>query len=58
MKIYDKEMYNKQEGLKNWIVLLLVFLIGFASGYFAHSFTISEKQQVNNTESVQMEKNN
>lgn len=58
MKIYDKEMYNKQEGLKNGVVMLLVFLIGFAAGYFAHSFTISEKQQVNNTESVQMERSN
>lgn len=58
MKIYDKEMYSKQEGLKNGVIILLVFLIGFVAGYFAHYFTINEDRDVNNTESVQMERKN
>ena len=38
MKVYDKEMYNKQESIKTTIIMILVFLIGFVAGYLANSF--------------------
>lgn len=38
MKVYDKEIYNKQESLKTTIIIILVFLIGFVAGYLAKSF--------------------
>ena len=41
MKIYDKEMYIKQENLKTITMFLLIFLIGFVAGYFANSFSNS-----------------
>ena len=38
MKVYDKEMYSKQESIKTIIVFIIVFLLGFFAGYMAHSF--------------------
>ena len=40
MKIYDKEIYNKQESIKTTIIIIVAFLIGIAVGYFATSFGI------------------
>ena len=37
MKVYDKEIYNKQESIKTTIIIIVAFLIGFAVGYFATS---------------------
>ncbi len=43
MKVYDKEMYNKQESIKTTVVMILVFLIGFVAGYLANSFSTSNQ---------------
>lgn len=43
MKVYDKEMYNKQESIKTTAVMVLVFLIGFVAGYLANSFSTSNQ---------------
>ena len=40
MKIYDKEIYKKQESMKMTIIIIVVFLIGFVAGYLATSFGI------------------
>lgn len=37
MKIYDKEIYNKQESIKTTIIIIIAFLIGMVVGYFATS---------------------
>ena len=39
MKVYDKEIYNKQESIKTTVIMILVFLIGFVAGYLANSFS-------------------
>ena len=49
MKVYDKEMYNKQESIKTTIIMILVFLIGFVAGYLANSF--SNTNTINTTQS-------
>ncbi len=50
MKVYDKEMYSKQESLKTTVVFIIVFLLGFFAGYITNSFTRdAEKQNTNNT---------
>ncbi len=36
MKIYDKEIFKKREILKSTVLLLVVFLLGFATGYIAN----------------------
>ena len=50
MKVYDKEMYNKQESIKTTVVMILVFLIGFVDGYLANSFS--------NTNNINTNQNN
>lgn len=49
MKIYDKEMYVKQEKLKTITMFLIIFLIGFVAGYFATSFSKSNTTIENKT---------
>lgn len=39
MKIYDKEMYHKQEEIRNVIIIIVAFLVGFFVGYIANSFS-------------------
>ncbi|MCL2859549.1 MAG: hypothetical protein FWF46_03045 [Oscillospiraceae bacterium] len=36
MKIYDKEMFRRDETLKSTILLFVVFILGFAVGYIAN----------------------
>ena len=36
MKIYDKDMYNKQENIRAVIIVIVAFLLGFFSGYIVH----------------------
>lgn len=39
MKIYDKEVYNKQEEIRNVIIIIVSFLVGFMVGYMANTIT-------------------
>ena len=47
MKVYDREIYSKQESLRAIVVIIVVFLLGFFAGYMAKSF--NETQEINNT---------
>lgn len=42
MKIYDKYMYKSQEKIKNIILIIAVFIIGFISGYFCQYNAINK----------------
>ena len=54
MKVYDKEIYNKQESLKTIIIFIVVFLLGFFAGYVAHPINEAHEQKnTNNTYIVQ-----
>lgn len=53
MKVYDKEIYEKQESIKFTLLIVIVFLVGFFAGYIAHSFT--SQKEVSSNESVQIE---
>ena len=51
MKVYDKEIYEKQESIKFTLLIIVVFLVGFFAGYFASSFAnpkLTEDQKKNN----------
>lgn len=48
MKVYDKEMYNKQESIKTTFVMIFVFLIGFVAGYLANSFSTANETVAEN----------
>ncbi len=53
MKVYDKEIYEKQESIKFTLLIIVVFLVGFFAGYLANSFTSQKESTDNNT--VQIE---
>lgn len=56
MKVYDKEMYNKQESLKTAVIFIVVFLLGFFAGYITNSFTTeTEKNNENNVNNYSIE---
>ena len=58
MKIYDKYMYKSQEKLKNTILIIIVFLLGFISGYACQYRTINElSNEVNELKTVSENRN-
>ena len=46
MKIYDKEIYQKEQWIKSVLLVVGIFILGFVVGYFVHNF---EKQETINT---------
>lgn len=46
MKIYDKEIYQKEQIIKSVLMVVGIFVLGFIVGYFVHTF---EKQEEINT---------
>ena len=48
MKVYDKEIYQKQESIKYTVIIIIVFLLGFVAGYFASSFSNNLEPKTNN----------
>ena len=42
MKIYDKYMYKSQEKIKNIVLIIAVFIIGFIAGYASEINTINK----------------
>lgn len=52
MKVYDKDMYNRQESLRSTFVIILVFLIGFVAGYLASSFSTTNNVIENKTTKI------
>lgn len=48
MKVYDKDMYNRQESLRTTFIIILVFLIGFVAGYLASSFSTQNNEVIEN----------
>lgn len=53
MKVYDKEIYEKQESIKFTLLIIIVFLVGFFAGYLASSFT--SQKEISNNNTVQIE---
>lgn len=42
MKIYDKEMYQKEQWIKSVLLVVGIFVLGFIVGYFVSKY---EKNQ-------------
>ena len=56
MKVYDKEIYERQESIKFTLLIIVVFLVGFFAGYVANSFASSPKE-VNTQNNIQQIEN-
>ena len=50
MKIYDKDMYHKEQNIKSIIFIIVVFLLGFFAGIMVNRLEENqqEKQQIEN----------
>ena len=46
MKIYDKEIYKKTESIKEVILIILVFILGYIAGCFAINNSIQEENKI------------
>ena len=55
MKVYDKEIYEKQESIKFTLLVIIVFLVGFFAGYVASSFTSQKDVSNNNNNTIYIE---
>lgn len=44
MKIYDKEMYNKEKNMKTIVLIIVVFLLGFFTGYIVNDLKGNDKE--------------
>lgn len=53
MKVYDKEIYEKQESLKFTFLIIVVFLVGFFAGYLASYFSTPKNESINQTVTVE-----
>ncbi len=60
MKIYDKYMYKSQEKIKNIVLIIAVFIIGFIAGYASEINTINKlNKEINDLqENVSSDQNN
>ena len=54
MKIYDKEIYDRQKNINTLTIILLAFIIGFACGYIANAKT-DKPESAENSISIQNE---
>jgi len=52
MKVYDKEIYKKQESISMTFILIIVFLLGFFTGYITNSFSNVEKNDIINSNNI------
>lgn len=52
MKVYDKEIYKKQESISMTFILIVVFLLGFFTGYITNSFSNAEKNNAVKSDNV------
>ena len=50
MKIYDKDMYQKEQWIKSILLVVGVFVLGFIVGYFVHSY--EKQEEINSLENT------
>lgn len=55
MKFYDKEMYEKENFIKTTLSIIIIFILGFATGCIALCDQIKEKEQTIVNQSIELE---
>ena len=48
MKIYDKEIYNREQNIKGIVLMIVMFLIGFFTGYIANNKQDRNNENISN----------
>ena len=57
VKIYDKDMYISQEKLRTIAIIIVIFVIGFITGYISSNFLNSSEENVDNNNSSYQNEN-
>ena len=55
MKIYDKEMYKRNETIKDAILVVFIFLVGYAVGCLAINEDLKRENQEKQNHIVELE---
>ena len=55
MKFYDKEMYEKENFIKTTLSIIIIFLLGFATGCIALCDQVKEKEQTIVNQEIELE---
>lgn len=56
VKLYDKDINRKAENIKNIIILLAIFFIGYITGYIAINMELQKENQEKQEHIVELEK--
>ena len=56
VKLYDKEINRKAENIKNIVILLAIFFIGYITGYIAINMELQKENQEKQEHIVELEK--
>lgn len=56
MKIYDKEMYSRNENIKSALVVIIAFILGFAVGCMAINEELEKQNAEKQEHIVELEK--
>lgn len=51
MKIYDKEIYKREQTIRSMVIVIVAFMLGFLTGYFTMNLEKQDREvkQENNT---------
>lgn len=56
VKLYDKDINRKAENIKNIVILLAIFFIGYITGYIAINMELQKENQEKQEHIVELEK--
>ena len=56
VKLYDKDINRKAENIKNIIILLAIFFIGYITGYIAINMELQKENQEKQEHIIELEK--
>lgn len=56
VKLYDKEINKKAENIKNIVILLAIFFIGYITGYIAINMELQKANDEKQQHIVELEK--
>lgn len=55
MKFYDKKMYEKENCIKTTLLIVIIFILGFATGCITLFDQLQEKEQIIVNKSIELE---
>ena len=56
VKLYDKDINRKAENIKNIVILLAIFFIGYITGYIAINMELQKENQEKQEHIIELEK--